>query len=125
VIIHKYAGDDLVSMKLVAAIIRDSRLDAVSAALEEAGYGSMTVIDVRGRGEQRGVRQQYRGTEYVIDLLPRVRVDLAVPDTAVEEVVDLICRTARTGEPGDGKVFVVPLDTAVRVRTGERGDAVL
>ena len=112
-------------MKMVVAIIRDGRLEAVTQALEGAGFGSMTVSEVRGRGEQRGVRQQYRGAEYVIDLLPRIRVEVAVHDTAVERVVDLVCEAARTGEPGDGKVFVLPLDDAVRVRTRERGDGVL
>lgn len=112
-------------MKMVVAIIRDGRLEAVTQALGEHGYGSMTVTEVRGRGEQRGVRQQYRGAEYVIDLLPRVRVEVAVHDTAVERVVDLVCEAARTSEPGDGKVFVLPLDDAVRVRTRERGDGVL
>lgn len=112
-------------MKMVVAIIRDGRLDAVTRALEEAGYGSMTVSEVRGRGEQRGVRQEYRGAEYVIDLLPRLRLEVAVHNGAVERVVDLICEAARTGEPGDGKVFVQPLEDAIRVRTCERGDIVL
>ena len=112
-------------MKMVVAIIRDGRLEAVRQALEEAGFSSMTVSEVRGRGEQRGVRQQYRGSEYVIDLLPRIRVEVAVHDGAAERVVGLICEAARTGEPGDGKVFVFPLDDAVRVRTCERGDGVL
>ncbi len=112
-------------MKMVVAIIRDSQLEAVKLALDEHGYGSITVTDARGRGEQRGLRQQYRGAEYEIDLLPRIRVEVAVHATAVERVVDLICEAARTGEPGDGKVFVFPLDDAVRVRTGERGEGVL
>ncbi len=112
-------------MKMVVAIIRDNRLEAVTRALGEAGFGSMTVTEVRGRGEQRGVRQEYRGAEYVIDLLPRIRIEVAVHDTAVERVVDLVCEAARMGEPGDGKVFIQPLDDAVRVRTRERGDGVL
>ncbi len=85
----------------------------------------MTVTEVRGRGEQGGVRQEYRGAEYVIDLLPRIRVEVAAHDSAVERVVDLVCEAARTGDPGDGKVFIQPLDDAVRVRTRERGDGVL
>lgn len=112
-------------MKMVVAIIRDARLEAVTQALGENGYGSMTVSEVRGRGEQGGIRQQYRGAEYVIDLLPRIRIEVAVHDTAVERVVDLVCEAAQTGEPGDGKVFILPLDDAVRVRTRERGDGVL
>ncbi|MEN6341182.1 MAG: P-II family nitrogen regulator [Methanospirillum sp.] len=112
-------------MKMVVAIIRDGRLDAVTQALAGAGFGSMTVTEVRGRGEQGGVRQQYRGAEYVIDLLPRIRVEVAVHDGAVERVVDLVLEAAGTGAPGDGKVFILPLDDAVRVRTGERGDDVL
>ncbi|MGE5459011.1 MAG: P-II family nitrogen regulator [Solirubrobacterales bacterium] len=110
---------------MVVAIIRDSRLEAVTQALGEHGYGSMTVTEVRGRGEQGGVRRQYRGAEYVIDLLPRIRVEVAVHDAAVERVADLICEAARTGDPGDGKVFILPLDDAIRVRTCERGDRVL
>lgn len=112
-------------MKMVVAIIRDGRLEAVRQALEGAGFGSMTVSEVRGRGEQRGMRQEYRGAEYVIDLLPRIRVEVAVQDAVVGQVVHLICEAARTGEPGDGKVFVLPLDDAVRVRTCERGDGIL
>lgn len=112
-------------MKMVVAIIRDSRLEAVKRALDKHGYGAITVTDVRGRGEQRGLRQEYRGAEYEIDLLPRTRIEVAVHATAVERVVDLVCEAARTGEPGDGKVFVVPLEDAVRVRTGERGEGVL
>ncbi len=125
VIIHISPGRDSTTMKMVVAIIRDSRLEAVTRALGENGYGSMTVSEVRGRGEQGGIRQQYRGAEYVIDLLPRIQVEVAVHDGAVERVVDLVCEAARTGKPGDGKVFVQPLEDAVRVRTGERGDAVL
>ncbi len=112
-------------MKMVVAIIRDSRLDAVKAALDDLGYGSITVTDVRGRGEQRGRRQEFRGQEYEIDLLPRTRLEVAVHDDAVERVVDLICDMARTGEPGDGKLFIFPLEGVVRVRTGERGETVL
>ena len=112
-------------MKMVVAIVRDNRLEAVTRALGEAGFGSMTVTEARGRGEQGGIRQQYRGTEYVIDLLPRIRIEVAVHDTAVERVVNLVCEAARTGDPGDGKVFIQPLDDAVRVRTRERGDGVL
>ncbi|KAF5037672.1 Nitrogen regulatory protein P-II [anaerobic digester metagenome] len=112
-------------MKMVVAIIRDSRLDAVKMALDELGYGSITVTDVRGRGEQRGRRQEFRGQEYEIDLLPRTRLEVAVHDDAVARVVDLICDTARTGEPGDGKLFIFPLEEVVRVRTRERGKDVL
>ncbi|HOT93761.1 MAG TPA: P-II family nitrogen regulator [Methanoregulaceae archaeon] len=112
-------------MKMVVAVIRDSRLDAVKGALDAAGHGSITVTDVRGRGEQRGRRQEFRGQEYEIDLLPRTRVEVAVPDDAVGRVVDLICEAARTGEAGDGKIFVFPLEDVVRVRTGERGEGVL
>lgn len=112
-------------MKMIVAIIRDERLDAVTSALDGAGFHSLTVSDVRGRGEQRGVRQEYRGAEYVIDLLPRTRVEVAVHDPDVRQVVNLICRAARTGEAGDGKIFVKPLEDAIRVRTCESGDGVL
>ena len=122
---HKWPGVHPVSMKLVVAGIRDARLQAVREALDGAGFPSMTVSEVQGRGEQRGVRQRYRGAEYVIDLLPRTRVEVAVHDTAVERVVDLVCEAARTGEPGDGKVFILPLEDAIRVRTRERGEGVL
>ncbi len=109
----------------VTAIIRPSEIDKVQRALERAGILGITVTDVRGCGKQGGVREQFRGTEYVVSLLPKVRIDVMVPDHQVDAVVDAIVSGSRTGEVGDGKVFVAPLRDAVRVRTGEQGTAAL
>ena len=113
-------------MYLIQAIIRPEKLDEVKEALDEAGYPGMTVIEVKGRGRQRGIVHRYRGEEYRIDLLDKVLIEIAVPsEEDVEEVIEIICEHARTGRPGDGKIFVIPLEDAVRVRTGERGEDAL
>jgi Amt family ammonium transporter len=109
----------------VSAVIRPSELDRVKVALEKIGVVGLTVSDVRGRGKQGGIREQYRGTEYVVSLLPKVRVDVMVPDSKVDDVVRAVVESSRTGEVGDGKVFVAPLREAVRVRTGDHGVAAL
>src|SRR5262245_32048233 len=111
-------------MKLVTAIIRPEKLEAVQAALNERDVYLMTVTDVRGCGRQRGYTEVYRGTEFQVRLLPKLKIEIAVNDAFVEATVEAIvhaARTADTGAIGDGKIFVVPLDDCVRIRTGERG----
>jgi nitrogen regulatory protein P-II 1 len=109
-------------MKQVVAIIRRTKLEVVKHALDEIGQPSMTIIEVKGRGRQKGIVEIYRGREYQIDLLPKVELMMIVPDDSVEKVVDTIVSGARTGEIGDGKVFVLPVDDVIRIRTGERGE---
>lgn len=112
-------------MKRIEAIIKPFKLDDVRDALSKAGIRGMTVSEVRGFGRQRGHTELYRGSEYQIDLLPKVKVEVLVPDEAVEETVDAIIEAARTGEIGDGKIFIIPVEDAVRIRTSERGDAAI
>lgn len=108
-------------MKLVTAVIKPFRLDEVKAALQSFGVQGMTVSEVSGYGRQRGHTEVYRGAEYVVDFVPKVRVEVVVDDADAADVVEVITRSARTGRIGDGKVWTVPVDTVVRVRTGERG----
>jgi nitrogen regulatory protein PII len=112
-------------MKLVIAIIKPFRLDDVREALSEVGVRGMTTTEVKGFGRQRGHTELYRGAEYVVDFLPKIRIELGVPDNEVEAVVDAIVRAARTGTIGDGKVFVLNLGEAVRIRTSETGEEAL
>ena len=112
-------------MKLITAIIKPSRLDAVLDAVTEAGASGLTVTEVRGYGRQRGKTEVYRGAEYEVKLLPKVRIEAAVPADIVERVVEAIARAANTGKIGDGKVFVVDLEQALRIRTGERDAAAI
>ena len=107
-------------MKLIIAIIKPSRLDAVLDAVTEAGASGVTVTEVRGYGRQRGKTEVYRGAEYAVKLLPKVKLEIAVPLDIVSKVVDAIWQSANTGKIGDGKVFVTDLDSAMRIRTGER-----
>ena len=107
-------------MKLIIAIIKPSRLDAVLDAVTEAGASGVTVTEVRGYGRQRGKTEVYRGAEYAVKLLPKVKLEIAVPIDIVSKVVDAIAQSANTGKIGDGKVFVTDLDSAMRIRTGER-----
>jgi nitrogen regulatory protein P-II 1 len=109
-------------MKKVEAIIREERLDAVKKALEEKSYFGMTVSEVSGRGKQKGISLQWRVGEYRVDLLPKVKIELVVLDEDVSAAIDAIVRNARTGETGDGKIFVLPVETVVRVRTGDRNE---
>jgi nitrogen regulatory protein PII len=109
-------------MKMIFAVIRPHRLQDVKDALADIGVVGMTVIDVRGAGRQKGQVERYRGSEYSIDLLAKVKIELAVLDQQCEEVVQAVRKAAYTGEIGDGKVFILPLEDAVRVRTGERGE---
>jgi nitrogen regulatory protein P-II 1 len=109
-------------MKLIEAIIRQEKLDAVKTALEASGYFGMTVSEVSGRGRQGGLTLQWRVGEYKVDLLPKIKVEVVVLDEDVTRILNVITTAARTGEMGDGKVFVLPVENAVRVRTGEEGD---
>jgi nitrogen regulatory protein P-II 2 len=112
-------------MKLITAIIKPFRLDDVRNALNEAGIQGMTVTEVKGFGRQRGHTELYRGAEYVVDFLPKSKVEVAVDDDLVERVIDAISGAAKTGKVGDGKIFVTNLEQALRIRTGETGDNAL
>ncbi len=108
-------------MKMITAVIKPSRLDAVLDAVTEAGASGLTVTEVRGYGRQKGKTEVYRGAEYEVKLLPKVKLEIAVPTDVVDAVVEAIARTANTGKIGDGKVFVYDLEQVVRIRTGETG----
>jgi len=112
-------------MKKIEAIIRGEKLGPVKTALEEKGIVGMTVTEVSGRGRQKGIPLQWRAGEYRVEFLPKVKLELVVPDEQCQAVIEAICRAARTGRVGDGKIFVLPVETAVRVRTGEEGEAAL
>ena len=112
-------------MKLVEAIIKPFKLDEVKDALLEIGIQGMTVTEVKGFGRQKGHKETYRGQEYTIEFVPKVKIEVAVQDSQVQRVLDTITRTAKTGSIGDGKIFVRDLETAVRIRTGETGDTAL
>jgi nitrogen regulatory protein P-II 2 len=112
-------------MKMVIAIIKPFKLDDVRAALAEVGIQGITVTEVKGFGRQKGHTELYRGAEYVVDFLPKVKLELAVDDDQVDRVVEAIIETARTGKIGDGKIFVSDLGQAVRIRTGEAGSRAL
>ena len=112
-------------MKLVTAIIKPFRLDDVRNALNEVGVQGMTVSEVKGFGRQRGHTELYRGAEYVVDFLPKAKIEVAVADNRVDEVTEAIVNSARTGKVGDGKIFVTQLDQVLRIRTGETGDSAL
>ena len=112
-------------MKLITAIIKPFKLDEVRAALSELGVSGMTVTEVKGFGRQRGHTELYRGAEYVVDFVPTARVDIAVRNELVDQVIDAIVKTAKTGKVGDGKIFVSELQRVVRIRTGETDDSAL
>jgi nitrogen regulatory protein P-II 1 len=112
-------------MKRIEAIIRPLKLDEVKIALGEIGVTGMTVMDVRGMGRQRGHRESFRGADYTIDMPTKVKIEIIARDEESEEIVETILRHAWTGESGDGKIFVLPMEDAVRIRTEERGDEVL
>lgn len=107
-------------MKLVKAIIRPNKLEEVKDALTRLSISGMTVTEVRGHGRQKGHKAIYRGTEYSVTLLPKIMIDLVIPDERVDETIKTIIATARTGEIGDGRVFVLPLEQGYNIRTGER-----
>jgi len=108
-------------MKLISAIIKPFKLDDVREALSEIGVQGITVTEVKGFGRQKGHTELYRGAEYVVDFLPKVRVDAAVSADIVDQVVEAISKAAQTGKIGDGKIFVTPLEQVIRIRTGETG----
>lgn len=112
-------------MKLITAVVRPEKFSDVKDALESYGVQGMTVLTVHGYGRQRGHREVYRGAEYTVDLLEKVRIETVVEDGEVQDLVDVIITSARTGEPGDGKVWVTPVENTVRVSTGELGDVAL
>ncbi|MEM8816964.1 MAG: P-II family nitrogen regulator [Pseudomonadota bacterium] len=112
-------------MKLVTAIVKPFRLDDVRNALAEVGIQGMTVSEVKGFGRQRGHTELYRGAEYVVDFLPKAKIEVAVSDELAERVVEAIVESAKTGKVGDGKIFVTALEHVVRIRTGETGDGAL
>ena len=109
-------------MKLVQAIVKPFKLDEIKEALTKAGIQGMTVEEVKGFGRQKGHTELYRGAEYTVDFLPKVRLEVLVADDKAAKVVELITESARTGKIGDGKIFVAPVDEVIRIRTGERGE---
>ena len=112
-------------MKKVEAIIKPFKLDEVKQALSELGVAGLTASEVKGFGRQKGHSELYRGAEYVVDFLPKVKVEVVVPDGMVGRIVEVIEKVAKTGRIGDGKLFVVPVEEAIRIRTGERGEEAL
>ena len=112
-------------MKLIVAIIKPFKLDEVRIALSALGVQGLTVTEVKGFGRQKGHTELYRGAEYAVDFLPKLRVEAAISDDLVSQAIDTIEQAARTGTIGDGKIFVVPIEQAIRIRTGETGDAAL
>ena len=110
-------------MKKIEAIIKPFKLDEVREALSEVGVTGLTVTEVKGFGRQKGHTELYRGAEYVVDFLPKIKIEIVVPDTAVEPAMEAIVRSARTGKIGDGKIFVTTVERVVRIRTGETDEA--
>ncbi|MEO1038284.1 MAG: P-II family nitrogen regulator [Pseudomonadota bacterium] len=109
-------------MKKIEAVIKPFKLDDVKEALQEIGLQGMTVTEAKGFGRQKGHTELYRGAEYVVDFLPKIKIELIVPDNRVEAAIEAILNAAQTGRIGDGKIFVLPVETAIRIRTGETGD---
>lgn len=112
-------------MKKVEAIVKPHKLDEVKNALTQIGIQGLTVVEVRGFGRQKGHTEHYRGAEYTIDFVPKVKIEVVIPDSALAGVLDAITKAARTGQIGDGKIFVSDLSEAVRIRTGDTGEAAL
>ncbi len=112
-------------MKLITAIIKPFKLDEVRESLAEVGIQGLTVSEVKGFGRQKGHTELYRGAEYVVDFLPKIKLEMVIDDPLVETVIDAIARAAKTGKIGDGKIFVSPIEEAIRIRTGETGPAAL
>ncbi len=112
-------------MKKVECIIRPIKVDEVKEALEEIGISGLTVVDVRGYGRQRGRTEKYRGNTYTVNFLPKLKMEVVIPDSRLDDVVDVILEAARTGEIGDGKIFISDVEEVIRIRTGERGEGAL
>ncbi len=112
-------------MKKIEAVIKPFKLDEVREALSEVGITGLTVTEVKGFGRQKGHTELYRGAEYVVDFLPKIKIEVVVAGDVVEQAVDAIIKAARTGKIGDGKIFVMPVEQAIRIRTGEEGDDAL
>ncbi len=112
-------------MKMITAIIKPFKSDDVREALQELGINGMTVTEVKGFGRQKGHTELYRGAEYVIDFLPKSKIEIAVADEVVDQAIDAICKAANTGQIGDGKIFVTALEQSIRIRTGETGNDAL
>lgn len=112
-------------MKLITAVIKPFKLEEVKAALAEVGVEGMTVTEVKGFGRQKGHTEIYRGSEYTVDFLPKVKIEIALADELAGKAIDAIIASAKTGKIGDGKIFVVPLEEVIRIRTSERGDAAI
>ena len=112
-------------MKKIECIIKPFKLDEVKEALDDLGIQGITVCEVRGFGRQKGHTELYRGAEYVVDFIPKIKIELVIADDLVDQVVEAITEAARTGHIGDGKIFVMPVEEAVRIRTGERGEEAL
>ena len=112
-------------MKKIEAIIKPFKLDEVKAALNDVGVQGMTISEIKGYGRQKGHKETYRGTEYMIEFIPKVKIEVAVSDNQAQKVIETIVRTAKTGSIGDGKIFVTDLKEAIRIRTGESGESAL
>jgi nitrogen regulatory protein P-II 1 len=112
-------------MKKIECIIRPHLLDAVKGALEQMGVIGMTIVEVKGYGRPTGHTETYRGSEYKVDFLPKIKIEVVVPSDVVEQAIDAVVKTARTGKFGDGKIFVLPVEATVRIRTGERDEHAL
>lgn len=112
-------------MKKIEAIIRPTKLEDVKKSLEDAGFISLTIIDIKGRGQQKGVIQQWRGQEYRVDTLPKVKIELILNDGDVDKAIDIIVSSTRSGDIGDGKIFVLPVEKVIRIRTGETDEKAL
>ncbi len=112
-------------MKKIEAVIRPHKLDDVREVLSEIGIRGMTILEVKGFGRQKGHTETYRGSEYAIDFIPKIKIELVVKDEQAQKVIDLILQHAKTGQVGDGKIFILPVEESIRVRTGESGDAAI
>jgi nitrogen regulatory protein P-II 1 len=112
-------SEGVIAMKMIKAIIKPERFEYVKKALEEKGYVSMTVTEVKGRGDQKGIALEYRGKLMTVDMLPKIKIEIVIKDATVDDLIKTIIDSARTGKIGDGKIFVIPVEKAIRVRTGE------
>jgi nitrogen regulatory protein P-II 1 len=124
-VLCNYSGKEENPMKKVEAIVKPFKLDDVKESLKEIGIQGLTVTEVKGFGRQKGHTELYRGAEYVIDFLPKIKLEIVVPDDMVSKVIEAIMDSAKTGKIGDGKIFVIPMEEVIRIRTGERGDEAL